>query len=107
MRTIICALEDIVATTLKPDLEARIAELARRLGYAGPNAVEQVLKLALDDLEAKTPQRRKLTPEEVHAMLAPIVESGKRWRQENPYDDANPPSRVWQEELYDERGLPK
>ena len=66
-----------------------------------------MIKLALDDLEAKTPQRRKFTPEGVHAMLAPIVESGKRWREENPYDDANPPSRAWQEELYDERGLPK
>ena len=40
-------------------------------------------------------------------MLAPIVESGKRWREENAYDDANPPSQAWQEELYDERGLPK
>ena len=68
-----------------------------------------MLKLALDDLEAKPPQRRKFTPEGVHAMLAPIVESGKRWREENPYayDDANPPSQAWQEELYDERGLPK
>ena len=93
--------------TLKPETEARIAELARRLGFAGPNAVEQVLKLALDDLDAKNPKPRQFTPEEVHAMLAPIVESGKRWQQENPYDDANPPSRVWQEELYDERGLPK
>ena len=66
-----------------------------------------MLKLALDDLEAKPPQHRKCTPEDVHAMLAPIVESGKRWREENPYAYANPPSRAWQEELYDELGLPK
>jgi hypothetical protein len=99
--------ENNMATTLKPAMEARIADLARRLGYAGTNTVEQVLNLALDDLEAKTPQRRKFAPEAVRAMLDPIVESGKRWREENPYDDANPPSRVWQEELYDEYGLPK
>ena len=97
-----------MATTLKPDMEERIAELAKRLDFAGPDAAERVLKMALDDLDAKAPKpRRKMTPEEVRSMLAPIVESGKRWREENPYDDANPPSRVWQEELYDEHGLPK
>ena len=97
-----------MATTLKPEMETRIAELAKRLDFAGPDAAERVLKMALDDLDAKAPKpRRKMTPEEVRSMLAPIVESGKRWREENPYDDANPPSRVWQEELYDEHGLPK
>ncbi len=96
-----------MATTLKPEMEARIAELAKRLDFTGPDAAERVLKMALDDLDAKAPLRRKFTHEEVRSMLAPITESGKRWRADNPYDDANPPSRVWQAELYDEHGLPK
>ena len=93
--------------TLSPDIEARIAELARRLGYAGTNAVEQVLKLALDDLEAKTPQRRKMTTEEMQENRKYWLEVGRRNRAAHPFDDDNPPSRVWQEELYDDRGLPK
>ena len=36
-----------MATTLKPETETRIADLARRLGFAGPDAVEQVLHKAL------------------------------------------------------------
>ena len=33
-----------MATTLKPDMEARVADLAKRMGFAGPDAVERVLK---------------------------------------------------------------
>ena len=62
---------------------------------------------ALDRLDAATPPKRRYDKAELHAMLAPIVESAKRWRKENPYDDDSPPSMVWQEELYDEQGLPK
>ena len=43
-----------MATELKPEMEARIADLATRLGFAGPDAAERVLKAALDDLDAKT-----------------------------------------------------
>ena len=51
-----------MATELKPETEAFIVDLARRLGIAGPDAVERVLKAALDDLDAKTPMpRRRMT----------------------------------------------
>ena len=99
-----------MALTLKPQTEARIADLAKRLGFAGQNATDQVLKMALDDLDAKTPPaRRKMTPEEMEAEYRFLSAAVRRWREEHPdkYDENNPPSKVWQEELYDERGLPK
>ena len=40
-----------MTTTIKPETAARIAALAGRLGYAGPDASEQALKTALDDLD--------------------------------------------------------
>ena len=95
---------------LKPETEARIADLAKRLGFAGQNATDQVLKMALDALDAKTPPaRRKMTAEEMEAEYRFLSAAGRRWREEHPdeYDEKNPPSKVWQEELYDERGLPK
>ena len=95
-----------MATVLRPDLEQRIADLAKRLGFAGPDAAEWVLKAALDDLDAKTPNR-KMTPDEIEAEIAYWSQVAKRNRALHPFDDDNPPSRVWQEELYDERGLPK
>ena len=99
-----------MAMMLKPETEARIADLAKRLGFAGRNATDQVLKMALDALDAKTPPaRRKMTPEEMEAEYRFLSAAGRRWREEHPdeYDEKNPPSKVWQEELYDERGLPK
>ena len=95
-----------MATNLKPEMEARIVDLAKRLGFAGPDAAERVLKAALDDLDAKTPNH-KMTPDEIEAEIAYWSQVAKRNRALHPFDDDNPPSRVWQEELYDERGLPK
>ena len=97
-----------MATTLKPEMEARIAALAERLDVTAPDAHERVLSMALDDLEAKAPPpRRKMTPEEIAAQYKILSEVGRRLRAEYPYDDDHPPSKVWQEELYDEQGLPK
>lgn len=102
-----------MATILKPDMEARIADLARRLGLDGPDAAERVLKKALADLDAKAPPpRRKLTPEEIEAVMKELERltwAGRRWREEHPdeYDENYPPSIAWQDELYDEHGLPK
>ena len=93
-----------------PEEKARIADLAKRLGFAGQNAMDQVLKMALDALDAKTPHaRRKMTAEEMEAEYRFLSAAGRRWREEHPdeYDKKNPPSKVWQEELYDERGIPK
>ncbi len=99
-----------MATALKPEMEARIADLANRLGFDGPDAAERVLAMALDDLDAKTPTpRRKITPEEIEAEYMALSAAGRRWREEHPdeYDETYPPSLAWQDELYDERGLPK
>ena len=93
---------------LKSETAARLADLARRLGFDGPEAGERVIQMALDDLEAKAAStRRKMTPEEKAAEIAYWTEVGKRNRERYPYDDDNPPSKVWQEELYDQQGLPK
>ena len=102
-----------MAQTLDPETESRIADLALRLGFSGPDAREKTLSLALDTLEARTPpKRRKMTPEEMAEEMRVLEElraPWRRWREEHPdeYDENNPPSKVWQEELYDENGLPK
>ena len=102
-----------MAMTGDPSIEARITNLARRLGFAGSDASERVMRMALDALENKTlPQPGKMTPSEMKAelqMLRELSAVGRRWREENPanYDESYPPSMAWQEELYDEDGLPK
>ena len=53
-----------------------------------------------------------MTPEEIaeeFRVLDELATAGRRWREAHPeeYDEDNPPSKVWQEELYDENGLPK
>ena len=91
-------------------MEAQIEALAERLALTDPNAHERVLKMPLDDLDAKIPPlRRKMTTEEIAGEYRILSESGRRWREEHPdeYDEDNPPSKTWQEELYDEQGLPK
>ena len=97
-------------TTLKPEMEAQIEALAERLALTDLDAHERVLKMALDDLDAKVPPlRRKMTPEDIDEEYRILSAAGRRWREEHPeeYDEDNPPSKVWQEELYDEQGLPK
>ena len=98
---------------MDPNIEARLAELARRLGLAGPDAPERVLQMALKALEDKTrPQHGKVTPAETTAELLALEKlsaAGRDWREENPggCDESNPPSAAWQEELYDGSELPK
>jgi hypothetical protein len=99
-----------MATTLKPEVEARIAALAERLALTAPDAHDRVLTMALDELDAKVPPpRRKMTSEEIAAEYRTLSAAGRRWREEHPdeYDEDQPPSKAWQEELYDEQGLPK
>lgn len=94
----------------RPDFVARIDGLAERIGYDGPDARDQVLERAVKTLESHYPAPRKLTPEEQaksDATWARIFEWGSKYREHNPYDPANPESRVLQDELYDEYGLPK
>ena len=97
-----------MATTLKPEMEAWVAALAERLDVTAPDAHEQVLEMALDALDAKvSPPRRKMTPEEIAEEYRILSAIGRQLREKYPYDDDHPPSKVWQEELYDEKGLPK
>lgn len=92
-------------------MEARIADLADRLGLAGPDATERVLKISLDDLDAKAPtskmERLNMERLDIEAEVAERSGVAKRNRALRPFDDEKPPSRVWQDELYDKRGLPK
>ena len=92
----------------QPDLETRIVNLAKRLHYHGPDAREQILHRALQALEDTLPEPRpKPTEEERAAFWAGVRERARQLREKYPYDDDNPPSKAWQEELYDENGLPK
>lgn len=91
---------------LTPEMESRLANLAHQMGFAGPDGPERALKVAVEALETKLPRSDKPSPAEVAAEMAPIVAAARRWRAEHPFDDDNPPSQVWQEELYDEQGLP-
>ena len=64
--------------------------------------------MALDALDAKVPPlRQKMTPEEIAEEYRILSAAGCQLRAKYPYDDDHPPSKVWQEELYDEQGLPK
>ncbi len=98
-------------TTTDPEalIEEYAVEVARRLGYQGPQARNQAVLKALQTLINVLPPPQ-LTPEEraeSKARWEEILEHGRQYRKEHPYDDDNPPSKVWREELYDENGLPK
>jgi hypothetical protein len=92
----------------KPEeiIEEYINEIADRFGYKGPQARNMVLLKALTALHSNLPPRQ-VSEEERAASWAAIREGARKYREEHPYDPANPESRVWQEELYDEKGLPR
>ena len=96
-----------MAITLRPEMELRVARIAKQLGLTGPEAGHLALLAAVHHLESALQPKPEYTPEERWAMIQPVVESARQWRAENPYDPAHPPSIVWQEELYDELGLPR
>ena len=94
-----------MATALKPDTEARIADLAERLGFAGPDAAERVIIAALDYLDESTDRwERWYTAEEVEAINHRYLQDMKR---QGYGDGVRPLSLSLQDELYDEFGLPK
>ena len=96
-----------MTTKLTPDLEARIADLAARLGFAGPDAAERVIVAALDYLDESTDKwERWYTRAEIDTMVerdrvAYLKQKGY------PETDPRPLSQLLQDELYDEFGLPK
>ncbi len=98
-----------MSVTLDPETEARFAAIGRRLGWQGPDACRQAVAMALQMLESQYPPRPKMSKEEIGKSLQSFIEAGRKWREENPhlYDENNPPSKAGQEELYDEKGLPK
>ncbi len=97
-----------MTTQLKPETAARIAELAERLGYTGPDTTDRILQLAVDNLASKIGlPPGKLTPAEMEEEKKYWAEVGKRNRVLYPFDDSNPPSKFLQDELYDESGLPR
>ena len=98
-------------TTTEPEalIEEYAVEVARRLGYKGPQARNRATLTALQSLLNVLPPAQ-LTEEEraeAKARWETIREHARQYRKEHPYDPANPESRVWQEELYGENGLPK
>ena len=74
-----------MSKTLKPEMEAQIEALAEPLALTDPDAHERVLKMALDDLDAKVPPlRRKMTPEEITEEKAHWLEVGRQLREKYP-----------------------
>lgn len=94
-----------MATALKPDMEARIADLAERLGFDGPDAAERVIMAALDYLDESTAKwERWYSAEEVDVINHRYLQDMKR---QGYGDGVRPLSLSLQDELYDEFGLPK
>ena len=46
-----------------------------------------------------------MTHEEIAEEYGVLSAAGRQLRTEYPYEDNQPPSKVWQEELYDEQGV--
>ncbi len=99
--------ENGIATALKPEMGARIVDLAKRVGFAGPDAVERVIVAALDYLDESTESRKRwYSDAEMRAMreccratyVAGLINS-------NP--ERKSLSQLLQDDLYDESGLPK
>ncbi len=96
-----------MTTTLKPETAARVADLARRLGFTGPDAGERVIIAALDYLDESAGKwERWYTDEEIAAMQ-------ERYRAEYVAQliaadtEGKSLSQLLQDDLYDEFGLPK
>ena len=94
-----------MATTLKPEMEGRIADLAKRLGFAGPDAAERVIIAALDYLDESTGRwERWYTASEIEIINRRYLQDMKR---QGYGDGVRPLSLSLQDDLYDESGLPK
>ena len=48
-----------MATRIEPDIETRIAELAQRLGFDGPDTAERLLDMALEYLADSTSEEKR------------------------------------------------
>ena len=93
------------------DLDERVERLAARLDLHGRGRKTAVIERALSALEEQTDRTR---PDRayVEAALERLATAGDRFREREARwgrdaDDGRPSSQVWQDELYDEHGLPK
>lgn len=95
----------------RPDLDERVERLAARLDMRGRGRKTAVIDQALRALEEQVDKAR---PDRVYieASLERLAQAGDRYRERERTrgrrtDLESPSSHVWQEELYDDHGLPK
>ncbi len=95
----------------RQDLDELVERLAARLGLRGRGRKIAVIQRALRALEEQVDKAR---PDRacIEASLDRLAQAGDRYRErERPRgrraDHERPFSQVWQEELYDDHGLPK
>ncbi len=103
-----------VREELREAVELQLGEMERLCGaedFQDYLAENQVRILPITPVEKLIGQRRKMTPEQIARELKELEklgEVGRRWREEHfgEYDPTNPPSKILQDEIYDEDGLP-
>ncbi len=91
------------------DLDERVERLADRLDLRGRGRKTAVIERALHALEEKVEQARP-DRNAILAALDRLTQAGDRYRERHRRlreGECGPLSRVWQEELYDEHGLPR
>ena len=93
------------------DLDERVERLAARLDLRGRGRKTAVIEQALSALEQQVKHTRP-GRDRIEASLERLARAGDRYRErERPQGqqarDARPASQVWQEELYDDHGLPR
>ena len=94
--------------THRPDLDDRVERLANRLGISGYGRKTAVIEEALSALEERV--GNQVTKAQIRASLKSYLLNGNRLRQEVLRlcpDIREPLSRTLQQELYDERGVPR
>lgn len=93
----------------RPDLDERVERLAARLDLSGHGRKTAVIERALRALEEQV-ERARPDRNTIVASLDRLAEAGDRYRQRAGMPATRDPeslSRVWQDEPYDDNGLPK
>ena len=94
--------------THRPDLDDQVERLAAQLGLSGHGRKTAVIEKALKALEEQV--GRYPSQSEIRASLNRFLENGQKLREKilaQNSDLREPLSQVLQDELYDERGIPK
>ena len=95
----------------RPDLDERVERLAARLALRGRGRKTAVIDRALRALEDRV-ERSRPGREDIEAALERLAQAGDRYRERErkrgrDTGDSPPASRIWQDELYDDHGLPR